>query len=550
MKEYVIGIDTGGTFTDGVLMEADTGHITNTAKKPTTHYKLSVSVSDVLKTLLRESGIAPQQVIRIAVSSTLATNSIVENRGARVAVLVIGYVKHFKLPVKAVLFIKGGHTLQGKEEEPLDINYLVSLIQGLKKEVDSYAVCSAMSMKNPAHELVTEKAIALIDPKPVFCSHRISDLTGMEERAATAALHAKLMPVMEEFMEEISSALTGHGFTCPVEIIGGNGALLPAEKTVLEAGLTVASGPACSAVFGASVTGHKDCLVIDIGGTTTDITMIKKGSPTLLKDGCRIGPWKTHVEAIDMHTGGIGGDSFVHVGEKSDISIGPVRVIPLAMKTDGPSIESWMGPGDSCRLVMRTTLEPETKELEKLLGSDEWATPATIRKKTGISGVTLEKTIDRLVSLQQVHEYGFTPTDALHVLNIIHLGNRDNAVKGAEILGKSVGLSGRKFAEKILELTRKKIETLIIDSVIHSIQGKSMISFLEKTKDHPVLEVNFSLKIPLVGLGGSAHYFLPKIAEKLHTTVTFPEHGEVGNAIGAALQLQKPQGVISRSENS
>lgn len=549
MKTFIIGIDTGGTYTDGVLIEAETGSIVAIAKKPTTRFQLSIGVSDVLKTLIKQSNLKPEQVAQVAVSSTLATNSVVEKRGARVAVLVIGYVKHFKLPVKAVLFIKGGHNFQGEEEEPLDIDYLVSLIHGLRNEVDSYAICSAMSIKNPAHELVAQKAVAMIDPKPVFCSHRVSSLAGMEERAATAALHAKLMPVMSEFMDGISNALDEFSLSCPIMTVGGNTTLLPAEKAILKAGLTVASGPACSAVFGAAATGHRNCLVVDIGGTTTDITMIKNGTPSLLKDGCRIGAWKTHVEAIDMHTGGIGGDSFVRVGKKGDITVGPVRVIPLAMKTEGPPVEKWLESGDSCRLIIRRS-GLKTRELEQLMGTDDWTTPAIIRKKTGTGGITLEKTIDRLIGRQQLQEYGFTPTDALHVLNIIQIGNRETAIRSADILGKTIGLSSREFAKKILEITRTKIETLIINAVIHSIQGQSLGSFLDKTRNHPVLGVNFSLKIPLVGIGGSARYFLPEIAEKLQTTVTFPQYGEVGNAVGAALQVQKSRTITVRSENS
>ncbi|WP_457575677.1 hydantoinase/oxoprolinase N-terminal domain-containing protein [Desulfomarina sp.] len=552
MKTYIIGIDTGGTYTDGVLIETDTGTIVTSAKKPTTRFQLSIGVSEVLKTLMKQSALKPEQVSQIAISTTLATNSVVEKRGARVAVFVIGYVKHFRLPVKAVLFVKGGHNLLGEEEESLDIDYLADLIHGLKNEVDSYAVCSAMAIKNPTHELVAQKAITMIDPKPVFCSHRVSNMAGMEERAATAALHAKLMPVMSEFINGVSNALNEHKLTCPIMTVGGNTALLPAEKAVLEAGLTVASGPACSAVFGAAATDHKNCLVVDIGGTTTDITMIKNGSPSLLKDGCRIGSWKTHVEAINMHSGGIGGDSFVRVDENGDITIGPVRVTPLAMKTDGPPVETWLKAGDSCRLIVR---RPgfTNRELKQLMGTDDWTTPAIIRKKTGTGSITLEKTIDRLQGQQLLQEYGFTPTDALHVLDIIHIGNKEIATRSADLLGKTLGLNGREFAKKILEITRDKIETLIIDSVIHSIQGKSLTGFLNKTRKHPVLSVNFSLNIPLVGIGGSARYFLPEIAEKLQTTVTFPQHGEVGNAIGAALQVQKSKTsptITARSENS
>jgi N-methylhydantoinase A/oxoprolinase/acetone carboxylase beta subunit len=196
MEKYIIGIDTGGTYTDAVLLEKQTGRVLAKAKKPTTHFALARGTGLALTELLKISGVAPEDVGSVSISSTLATNSVVENKGARVAVIVIGYVKHFKLPVTAVVFVKGGHNIQGEEEEPLDLDYLVSLVDGLRNDVDAYGICSAMSMKNPTHELVTEKAIAMLDPKPVFCSHRISRLTGMQERAATAGLHAKLMPVM------------------------------------------------------------------------------------------------------------------------------------------------------------------------------------------------------------------------------------------------------------------------------------------------------------------------------------------------------------------
>ena len=111
-------------------------------------------------------------------------------------------------------------------------------------------------------------------------------------------------------------------------VIGGNGLGLEAQRAVAEAGMTVASGPACTAHFGAAQT-SKDALVIDVGGTTTDIAMIENGHPLLAVDGCQIGLWKTHVEAVDMHTAGIGGDSHVHVGERGELSIGPTRVTPL-----------------------------------------------------------------------------------------------------------------------------------------------------------------------------------------------------------------------------
>ena len=546
MQKYIIGIDTGGTFTDGVLMEAKSGKVVITAKRPTTHFQLAIGAGETLAALMGDSGIAPEQVEHVAVSSTLATNSVVENRGARVAILVIGYVKHFKLPVKAVLFVKGGHTIMGEEEQPLDVEYLVELIQNLKNEVDAYGVCSAMSMKNPAHELVAEKAISMIDPKPVFCSHRISDIAGMQERAATAGLHAKLMPVMEEFVTGIGSALAEHKLRCPMVVIGGNGVTIESAQVVAEAGLTVASGPACTAHFGASHI-QGDCLVVDVGGTTTDISMIENGVPRLADSGCQIGHWRTHVEAIDMHTGGVGGDSHVQVSENGEISLNSLRVTPISMTRHTEQVANWLGCDDQSKLIIRqqnTAIRRAATDeldalLDELLENSDRGSLATIKKKTGYTGITLDKKLEQLSRKQLVFECGFTPTDALHVLGFIDFGNREEAAQAAEILGKAAGMKTKEFCQKVVAMTEEKIENLIIDYVIQRFWGNSLAAFVSSRNAHPVLGVDFSIKIPIIGIGAAARYFLPQVAKNLGTTVNFPDNCEVGNAIGAGLILQR-----------
>lgn len=548
MHKYIIGIDTGGTYTDAVLLEKLTGRVLAKAKRPTTHFALARGTGEALTELLRQSGAAPEEIHSVCISSTLATNSVVENKGARVAVIVIGYVKHFKLPVTAVVFVKGGHNIQGEEEEPLDLDYLVTLVEGLKNEVDAYGVCSAMSMKNPTHELVTEKAIGMLDPKPVFCSHRISQMTGMQERAATAGLHAKLMPVMEGFVSGVQQAMAQQGLACPVVVIGGNGRAIDADRAVAEAGITVASGPACTAHFGAA-RGEKECLVIDVGGTTTDIAMIANGRPLLAADGCQVGLWKTHVEAIDMHTAGIGGDSHVHIDEHGQLSIGPARVTPLAMAgtagTELPPPASWLGTANRSRLIV---LRPEARdeapacELTALLRETGRLTPATIRERTGLGGIPLDVQLERLTRSQHIFECGFTPTDALHVMGAIDLGDRAVAVEGAEILGRAMGIGGREFAASVILRTEELIENLIIDYIIQHYWQNSLAGFVATRKNHPVLGVDFSIKIPLIGIGAAARSLLPAVAKRLGTTVTFPENCEVGNAIGAAMIGQSVTG--------
>ena len=541
MQKYIIGIDTGGTYTDAVLLESTTGRVFATAKEPTTHHRLSIGTGRVLQALFTGTDISPEQILSVAVSSTLATNSVVENKGARVALLVIGYVKHFRLPVKAVIFIKGGHTITGAEEEPLDLEYLVDIVGGLKNEVDAYGVCAAMSIENPTHELVTEKAISLIDPKPVFCSHRISRQAGMQERAATAGLHAKLMPIMQDYVAGVREAMTEQHLLCPMAIIAGNGTIVSSTEAVAQAGLTVASGPACTAFFG-SLQSSEDNLVIDVGGTTTDIAMIENGNPLLSEDGCTIGDWKTHIEAVDMFTGGIGGDSLVMVDNEGAVSIGPVRVMPLAMASDFPELEEWLGSSGKSRCIRPVTgLQPasdQSQVLQFLLAHGP-ATPHQLRQATGLSGIPLDSQLEDLSRKQVIIETGFTPTDALHVMGRLHLGERRRSLAGATLLGRLIGLGPDEFCNLVIERTEEKIENLVLEYIFNRFWGKTLTNFISTRNSHPILQVGFSLRIPLIGIGAAARFFLPGVAERLSTTVTFPENYAVGNAIGAAMICDK-----------
>lgn len=530
---YLIGIDTGGTCTDAVLMEEESGAIIAAAKEATTHHDLAYCTAKALKAVINTSGVPIKSIKHIAVSSTLATNSVVENKGADVALLVIGYVKHFKLPVKAVVFIKGGHTIIGEEEEPLDIEYLADIVQGLRNEVDAYGVCSAMSMKNPSHELVAAKAISLIDgDKPVFCSHQISDIAGMEQRAATAGLHAKLMPLMDEYMAGVTKAVKENGLDCDIHIVAGNGSVVAPEHVIRHAGLTVASGPACTAHFG-SIQTLEQALVIDVGGTTTDIAMVADGKTQMSPEGCQIGSWRTHVEAVDMHTGGIGGDSSVAIDKKGQITVGPIRVTPIALSENLGDLNLWLGPQDKGRLIVAQDMEETGNEVLEYIQKGP-ATPEQICKGTKYSGVTLERELARLDKAQAIKEYGFTPTDALHVLGKSSLGDAAIAQEAATILGTSIGLTAQQFAEQVIHITTKQIENLILDYVVHHFYGKSLSKFIAERDSNPMLGVDFTLKVPLIGIGAAAQHLLPGVAENLGTRVSFPDNCQVGNAIGAA----------------
>ncbi len=538
-KKYGIGIDTGGTYTDGVLIDLEDNSVVATAKSPTTHFELSQGISLCLRDILVESKVKPQDVDVVAVSTTLATNAVVENKGDNVGLIVAGFAKHFSLPVVSTLYVEGGHNLQGEEEAPLDMEAVVQAVSDLKDNVDAYVVCAAMSIKNPAHEKVMAKAVSLIDPQPVFMTHEVSQRPGVRERAATAVLNARLRPVMEDFLMGMQDSLVALTMAHNVMIIRGDATPMNIVDTARQAASTVASGPAATAWYGLSFAPEDDAVIVDVGGTTTDITMIRDRKPSLTEDGSLIGEWHTHVDSVKMSTVGAGGDSHALVNDRGELTVGPDRVLPLAMATDISSPKEWLGKGLKSRLI---AISPDLTEEEAghdlvldHLYKHGPATPGMLTSHFNMAEITLVSHLRDLVKMQLAFETGFTPTDALHVLGELELGDKDMARQGAEILAEECGMGVEEFAQEVLARLGEKIEVAILDHILDEETGKTLSGFYPGYHKSPVLDLRFQVKLSLVGIGAAARFILPQVAERLGTEVVFPDHYEVGNALGAIL---------------
>jgi N-methylhydantoinase A/oxoprolinase/acetone carboxylase beta subunit len=395
-----------------------------------------------------------------------------------------------------------------------------------------------MAIKNPTHELVAQEAITMLDPKPIFCSHQVSDHPGMRARAATACLHAKLMPLMVDFLSSIQRSMDRVKLSCPVTIICGNGKGASLDTAVERAAITMASGPAATARFGCTA-GEPTALVVDVGGTTTDVCMIRDDQSVLNAEGCIIGQWQTHVEAIDMYTAGGGGDSHVICSADKTVAMETTRVEPLAMVPDLPDPGDWMSCDLQDSLVLPVAGLDQTivadDEILTCLHRDGPATPATLAKTTSLSGVMLEKRLEHLVYLQHIRLAGFTPTDALHVLGKLGIGNTNQAKAGAMAMAAAMEMEITAFCRQVIAETEKTIETIILDYLGRKIwQNNQTTPFLDR-RDNEFFSLSFTVKIPIIGIGAAARYFLPGVARNLGTSIHFPEHYEVGNAIGAAL---------------
>jgi len=155
-------------------------------------------------------------------------------------------------------------------------------------------------------------------------------------------------------------------------------------------------------------------------------------------------------------------------------------------------------------------------------------------EQTRLSGIPLDRQLETLTRKLCVEESGFTPTDALHVLDHADFGNGRAAMDGAEKLAGILKITAGDLCTLVLEETENRIRDLIITYIITRSWGNSLTGFLSSHRENPYINTEFSLKIPLIGIGAAAHYFLPGVARKLSTSVSFPSHSAVGNAVGAA----------------
>ncbi|MFI3271782.1 MAG: hydantoinase/oxoprolinase family protein [Pseudomonadota bacterium] len=579
-EKYIIGVDAGGTYTDAVLLSGANRHVIASAKRPTSHHDLSIGMGAAMEAvLLGNDGdinpinpINPSDVKLVTVSTTLATNAVVENNhDAVVALIVIGWSNRMEIPGTAIVRnIPGGHKIDGSEQEEFSLPAIVDVIARLKGTVDAYAVCGLMSFVNPAHEQLVAKAISMIDPKPVFCSHTVSRRAGMKERATTAVLNARLLPVMKDFLDGVTSALERLRITAKVAVVRGDATVMPLEDAVVSAASTVASGPAATALFGSTALANlgnsvddqegaiEDALIVDVGGTTTDVTLLRDGKPVIAENGLAIGAWVTHVRAVEMFTVGVGGDSHVRYlsanavkKTNSNIAVGPLRVTPICMAPALQNMDSWLfrPDGGTCLMAVegdtsnvssahKSSIVPISTDAKKLLQYLRDHGPMdhiSASEKLCMARITLEKAVAQLVHHQLVVEVGFTPTDALHAAHILDFGDTHQAHKGAEILAKIMACDVPTAIDAVLHATQQRIEDAIVEHVARREVGGNFAGYLQQRRNHSLLRVQVGLAVPMIGIGAAARHLLPSVSHSLGTTSAFPPYYEVGNALGAAL---------------
>ena len=490
-----LGLDTGGTCTDAALLDA-ASRVVGSAKAPTTHGRLIDGLGRAARAALAAAGADGADVGLVSLSTTLATNALVEGRGRPAGLVLVGARPSALAGAELVdalgsdpaSIVAGGHDAAGEPLGPLDRDALERFARAHAAAVEAWAVSAVFAVRNPAHELEAAELLRAATNRPVTCGHELASALDAPRRAVTALLNARLAPGIAALVDAAHALLEGLGIAAPLMVVRGDGSLVAASIARARPVETILSGPAASVVGACALARTGDALVVDTGGTTSDVARVEGGLPRLSASGATVGGYRTMVRAIEIRSVGLGGDSEVRPasptrgggsgsprpgraagGSRSiagRVVLGPARTVPLSSLAgpERPAAERaavlaalaeqlarGRPAGADGRFVVRLPvpsggsagdgsgdgsgdgtgrLPPALAGLLARLGPGP-AAVETLARETGL-GAGLERPLARLEARGLVLRAGFTPTDAALVVDAADAGAGDADANDAD----------------------------------------------------------------------------------------------------------------------
>ncbi len=564
--DYVLGIDTGGTYTDGALLDYRTRRVLASSKTLTTYGDLTRGIITVLQDLRIES---PQQVKLVGISSTLATNSIAQGNIKPVGLLLIGYDQQLlqdyglesRFAADKFAYFQGGHNAQGEEQAPLDLETIKDWVRDNAEQIEALAISSYFSPLNPEHEQQICQSIEDITDIPVVLGHQLSTQLDSVKRAATAALNASLVAVMHEFIQAVKEALKGLGFKAPLMIVRGDGSLMPYSEAAQKPVQTVLSGPAASTIGGRFLSGLNQALVIDVGGTTTDMALIEGGNIAVTDQGARVGDIQTAVKAARIRTVCLGCDSRINIPSAKDFQVGPQRVIPLSrLAQSHAQVAEELFQLQSTRHASKGQADIEylflARPQQNMQGLSLTAKQSAVLKLLQNGPHSLQSVLDKMqvnhqiqLNIDDLLQKGFiglaslTPTDLLHFKGQLDIGHAPAATQAFKFICDVHQLKPGDLADRILEyIVHKMTEEALIflarqneNNLPEELDGSwaRWLYLQALDSSNPHLSVTIGSRCPLIGIGAPAEIFVRQVARMLHARFELPAHPHVANAVGA-----------------
>ena len=497
-RKVRMGIDVGGTHTKAVAIDNETHDIIGKASVKTTHDNkkgVAAGVVKCFKNCLNENNIKPEDVIFVAHSTTQATNALIEGDVAKVG--IVGMAKGFFESYlakkqtrldnidlgngKYIKIINNFIKTNSMTEESVD-----DVIEHISNEGAQVIVSSmAFGVDNGAPEKIVYE-VASKKGIPTTMASDITKLYGLTRRTRTAAINASILPKMLDTATSTEQSVREAGVNVPLMIMRGDGGVMEISEMKKRPVLTMLSGPAASVMGSLMYLRASNGVYFEVGGTTTNIGVIKNGRPAI--DYSIVGGHPTYISSLDVQVLGVAGGSMVRANKNGIVDVGPrsahIAGLDYSVFTDtekikGPKVEFFSPkPGD-----------PEDY--------------VAIRLENG-ERVTI------------------TNSCAANVLGIVKpehfsYGNVESARKAMKALADYCGTTIEDIARQIMEKSYAKIEPIIL-------------SLAEKYK----LEKD---QISLVGVGGGAASLIIYFAEKMGVKYSIPENAEVISSIGVSLAM-------------
>lgn len=494
-RKIRVGIDVGGTFTKAIAIDITSGTFIGKTTVPTTHNSergVADGIIIALRDLIQHFSIERSEIELISHSTTQAVNALLEGDTVKVGIIGMGVgleksnvVKRTNIKNVELSLHKYLHTCYRfmDTSKYLDINEIIFTIASLKKEgADVLVVSEAYGVDDPSNE----KYVMNYSDIPITGGHELTGIYGLEIRTLTAAINAGIMPKAISTAKYVEEAVRKENISCPIMIMKGDGGVTDIDTFKNKPILTILSGPAAS-VAGALLYSHiLHGVFIEIGGTSTNISIIKNGKPEIRYVSIMDHP--TCIRSVDVRVAGVAGGSLIRISNQKIIDVGP-RSAHIA----GLRYSCFVEPHEleNARII---TFKPNETD------PDDYVCIETANnKKIAITNTCAANAL----GLIQKEDYAF--------------GNQRSAIKSLSLLGEKIGVDYQTIAGMILDFSIKKI--------LHIMEPMIKEYHLDENK------------IILVGGGGGASVLVPYMATKCKFTHEIAKNAEVVSSIGVAAAM-------------
>ena len=566
-----IGIDTGGTCTDAVIYDYGAKEILATGKALTTKENLEIGIANAIDQL-------PENLLKraesLALSTTLATNASVENKGCRAKLLIIGTSTEIISGLRKELSDYGISdmsqliVLDAKPEnlfsDPYDPDWedLEARIPELFSDCDSVGIVQVYPSANGGRfELTALRILKRHLSLPLTISYDICKEISFLRICASTLLNARLIPLISEFLQAVHNVMSRRGMDIPIMIVRSDGVLMSEEMALTRPVETLLCGPAASVLGGLELSGAEDAIVLDMGGTTTDIAMVRKHDPIMATEGVMIGQYRTGVKGVDARALSLGGDTAVRY-DSDGLYLDTIRIIPVSvLAASYPSvIEALQKLALSDRPYARLSHEffVLQRDISGKAGftAEEYAIcdalrngpliTAALARKLGLE--TYQLNTKRLEQEGVVIKSGITPTDMMVLKGDLPIYDMTAAEEALKCVANNTHIPADQIPDLVYEMVINAMYRHLGGFILHQ-QYPGQKSPFAPEKTEALLEALYaqakgnrseiaalSLKtsLPLVGIGAPIHVFLPAVAELMGTRAILSEYSGVANALGAA----------------